>query len=111
MVDEGNMLSEGYIKTIKELEAQKIALATDVATLEEEVIVTRKHASERFELVRQKQEMESKLQKAEKNLKDLTEECKEFKERSKTFNEILNKNNDLESKMKVLIEQIDFYLL
>ena len=91
MVDDGNMLSEGYVKRIKELESQRVALATDVATLEEEVAVTRKHASERFELARQKQEIESKLETAEKELKELRTENGDLKERAKLFIDISNK--------------------
>lgn len=107
MLDDANLLSEGYIKRIKELEAQRIALATDVATLEEEVMVTRKHAAERFDLARQKQDIECRLQKTEKSLKELTDETKDLKERSKTFNEISNRNHELEQKSKSLEEQIN----
>ena len=104
LLDEGNLLSEGYIKRIKELEAQRIALATDVATLEEEVAVTRKHASERFELARQKQDIESKYKSLEEQHKEAIKENSELRDRAKLFTEISNKNHDLEQRLSKLTE-------
>lgn len=106
LLDEANLLSEGYIKRIKELEAQRIALATDVATLEEEVEATRKHASERFQLAKQKQDIESRFEKLQEKYTEMSKDNSELKERAKLFNEISKKNHDLEHRIKAATEQI-----
>lgn len=92
LLNETNMLSEGYIERINELEAQRIALATDVAALEEEVSATRRHATERFEIARQKQETESKFITLEQNYKAMAKMNEELIQRAKTFKDISDKN-------------------
>lgn len=92
LLNETNMLSEGYIERINELEAQRIALATDVAALEEEVSATRRHATERFEIARQKQEIESKFTTLEKNYKAMSKINEDLSERAKAFKDISDKN-------------------
>jgi len=105
LLDEANLISEGYIKRVKELESQRIALATDVATLEEEVSVTRKHAAERFDLARQKQEIELRFNTLHEKYTKVTKEHSEMKERAKTFNEISSKNHELEQRVQIITDR------
>lgn len=107
MLDETNLLSEGYYRRISELEAQRNALISDVATLEEEVEAARKHATERFTLAIQKQEVEDKLKDITEKYKNLTEEHQEIKERAKLFTEISVKNHKLEEQVGILSHEVE----
>ena len=102
MLDQTNLLSDGYCKRIQELEAQRNALSTDVATLEEEVEATRKHVSERFTLARQKQEIEDKYKALQESHSQLVESYSDIKERVTLFSEISSKNHSLEQSIAKL---------
>ena len=82
-LDESNQMCEQLSKSVKDLEAQRTALAIDLNQLEEEVTVTRKQAQEKFKCEQEKEEVQNQLKEEKEKTKALTEKVQEMKDKAR----------------------------